>query len=83
MPDQESNTSQILASLAVINQQLQGLHTDMRDMKDLLKGTGDSPGIQIRVDRLEQAANKNNAFHMLWAGSIISAAVAWLISKLN
>ena len=79
----ENDSGAILASLAVINNQLQTLHDDFREMKTLLKGDGESPGLQIRVDRLEQAANKNNAFHMLWAGSIISAAVAWLISKLS
>lgn len=79
----ENDSGAILASLAVINNQLKTLHDDFREMKTLLKGDGESPGLQIRVDRLEQAANKNNAFHMLWAGSIISAAVAWLISKLS
>lgn len=79
----ENDSGAILASLAVINNQLKTLHDDFREMKTLLKGDGESPGLQIRVDRLEQAANKNNAFHMLWAGSIISAVVAWLISKLS
>jgi len=79
----ENDSGAILASLAVINNQLKTMHDDFREMKTLLKGDGESPGLQIRVDRLEQAANKNNAFHMLWAGSIISAAVAWLISKLS
>jgi len=79
----ENDSGAILASLAVINNQLKTLHDDFREMKTLLKGDGESPGLQIRVDRLEQAANKNNAFHMLWAGSIISATVAWLISKLT
>ena len=79
----ENDSGAILASLAVINNQLKTLHDDFREMKTLLKGDGESPGLQIRVDRLEQAANKNNAYHMLWAGSIISAAVAWLISKLS
>jgi len=79
----ENDSGAILASLAVINNQLKTLHDDFREMKTLLKGDGESPGLQIRVDRLEQTANKNNAFHMLWAGSIISAAVAWLISKLS
>ena len=79
----ENDSGAILASLAVINNQLKTLHDDFREMKTLLKGDGESPGLQIRVDRLEQVANKNNAFHMLWAGSIISAAVAWLISKLS
>ena len=82
MPDQNESAA-ILAQLAVVNQKLQTLHDDFREMKTLLKGDGESPGLQIRVDRLEQAANKNNAFHMLWAGSIISAIVAWLISKLT
>ena len=79
----ENDSGAILASLAVINNQLKTLHDDFREMKTLLKGDGESPGLQIRVDRLEQAANKNNAYHMLWAGSIVSAAVAWLISKLS
>ena len=79
----ENDSGAILASLAVINNQLKTLHDEFREMKTLLKGDGESPGLQIRVDRLEQVANKNNAFHMLWAGSIISAAVAWLISKLS
>ena len=79
----ENDSGAILASLAVINNQLKTLHDDFREMKTLLKGDGESPGLQIRVDRLEQVANKNNAYHMLWAGSIISAAVAWLISKLS
>ena len=79
----ENDSGAILASLAVINNQLKTLHDDFREMKTLLKGDGESPGLQIRVDRLEQVANKNNAFHMLWAGSIVSAAVAWLISKLS
>ena len=79
----ENDSGAILASLAVINNQLKTLHDEFREMKTLLKGDGESPGLQIRVDRLEQAANKNNAYHMLWAGSIISAAVAWLISKLS
>ena len=79
----ENDSGAILASLAVINNQLKTLHDDFREMKTLLKGDGESPGLQIRVDRLEQAANKNNAFHMLWAGSIISVVVAWLISKLS
>ena len=79
----ENDSGAILASLAVINNQLKTLHDDFREMKTLLKGDGESPGLQIRVDRLEQVANKNNAFHMLWAGSIISAVVAWLISKLS
>ena len=79
----ENDSGAILASLAVINNQLKTLHDEFREMKTLLKGDGESPGLQIRVDRLEQVANKNNAFHMLWAGSIISAVVAWLISKLS
>ena len=79
----ENDSGAILASLAVINNQLKTLHDEFREMKTLLKGDGESPGLQIRVDRLEQVANKNNAYHMLWAGSIISAAVAWLISKLS
>ena len=79
----ENDSGAILASLAVINNQLKTLHDDFREMKTLLKGDGESPGLQIRVDRLEQVANKNNDYHMLWAGSIISAAVAWLISKLS
>ena len=79
----ENDSGAILASLAVINNQLKTLHDDFREMKTLLKGDGESPGLQIRVDRLEQAANKNNAFHMLWAGSVISGIVAWLISKLS
>ena len=83
MATENENSGAILASLAVINSQLTTLHTDLREMKTLLKGDGESPGLQIRVDRLEQASNKNNAFHMLWAGSIISATVAWLISKLS
>lgn len=82
MPDQNESAA-ILAQLAVVNQKLETLHGDFREMKILLKGDGDTPGLQIRVDRLEQAAQKNNAFHMLWAGSLISGVIAWVISKLN
>lgn len=82
MPDQNESAA-ILAQLAVVNQKLQTLHDDFREMKTLLKGDGESPGLQIRVDRLEQAAQKNNAFHMLWAGSLVSSAIAWTISKLS
>lgn len=82
MPDQNESAA-ILAQLAVVNQKLQTLHDDFREMKTLLKGDGESPGLQIRVDRLEQVAQKNNAFHMLWAGSLVSSAIAWIISKLS
>lgn len=72
----------ILASLAVINSQLTTLHTDMREMKSLLKGDGDSPGLQMRVDRLEQVAQRNTSLHVIWGSAIISAVVAWFFSKL-
>lgn len=79
----ENDSGAILASLAVINNQLKTLHDDFREMKTLLKGDGESPGLQIRVDRLEQAANKNNTFHMLWAGAVVTAIVSWIVSKLT
>jgi hypothetical protein len=73
----------ILSSLAVINSQLTTLHSDLKEMKTLLKGDGPNPGLQMRVDRLEQVAQRNGALHLIWAGSTISAIVAWFISKLN
>jgi len=81
--EDNASSAAILASLAAIKQQLETFHSDMKEMKSLLRGEGDNPGLQIRVDRLEQATSKNNAYHMLWAGSVISGIVAWIISKLN
>jgi len=78
----DSEGSAILASLAVVNTQLSSLHEDMREMKSLLKGDGDSPGLQMRVDRLEQIAQRNTSLHVIWGSATISAIVAWVFSKL-
>ena len=75
----------IYAELQIIKDTLR-IHSDtdmhnFRELRQLLEGTEDTPGIKIRVDRLEQAElSKQRNFNYLWmivSGLAVSIAVAF------
>ena len=50
-------------------------------LNDSIHGTNATPGLRIRVDRLEQDRKRSDRYHIAWATAAISACVAWFVGK--
>lgn len=72
------DTTSILIQLSNLNQQMTTVHQDLMQVKRLLEGADDTPGMKVRLDRLEQSQSSRDKWHMLWGGSMVTAIVAWL-----
>jgi len=63
------------------NQQFQEIHRKLDRLDESIRGNG-TPGINVRLDRLEQAANRHAKLIWLIVGALATAAtsgvVAWL-----
>ena len=73
--------NQVLETLQEIKEIIQR-HTEaddrnFKELRALLDGTDASPGIRMRVDRIEQAAAaRSSQFKYLWSAIVALAAVA-------
>jgi len=64
----------VLARLDDVVQRLDTLNNSIH-------GTNATPGLRMRVDRLEQSKRRQDKYHIAWATAAISACVAWFVGK--
>jgi len=57
------------------------VHTKLDKLDESIRGNG-KPGILVRLDRLEQRDAKRNKFFWIVVGSLISAAILFVIGKI-
>lgn len=81
MDDRRSTDGEILAQLAVLAERVQQIDTRTRRVVGLLEGDNEAPGMKTRLDRLEQARNRQSGYHLLWLSATITAAVAWVTDR--
>ena len=60
----------ILVQLNSIEDKLDKLHA-------CIDGTNGTPGLRIRVDRIEQDSVRQGKYHFIWGSAVISAIAAW------
>lgn len=72
-----ANGKQPRATLALVFQELQNVSAMVGELKDVLEGTPSTPGMKIRVDRLEQEAIlKRRHLGYLWTAVVALAGLA-------
>jgi hypothetical protein len=58
-----------------------GLHRKLDSLDESIRGNG-KPGINTRLDRLEQAAAKRSRIFWMIIGAIVSTAILWIMGEL-
>jgi hypothetical protein len=66
-----------------VQSELRAIHDKLDRLDDAIRGTpgnGTKPGIQTRLDRLEQAARRHDKLAWLAIGTAATAIATWLMT---